>query len=226
MKIIHTSDTHNKLTREKAEFLKSLGADFIFDSGDIIKSGNIDFNPLGEKAWGVYNGVYDCICPGNREYHFSKIGFDCKIRGFLMPLVTCNYVYKYDNPKPKKYVYFEKEGIKIGVLGLSNINIDETMACEKAAAQYQRDIFESASETVREMDCDYIVALTHIGLKKDRMLAEKCPEINLILGGHSHDLCAEKICDVRIVHSGPYAKTYSVIDTDFNDWKIDTKEFL
>lgn len=225
MLIIHTSDTHNKLTCEKADFLKSLGADFYFDSGDIIKSGNVDFNPLGEKAWSVYNGLYDCICPGNREYHFLKIGFDCKTKGFEMPLVTCNYVYKYDNPRPKKYVYFNNKGIKIGVFGLSNINIDETMACEKAAAQYQKDIFSSAAETIAEMDCDYIIALTHIGLKKDKILAEKFPKIDLILGGHSHDIFAEKINETYVVHSGSYAETYSIINTDSKDINVSLKEF-
>ena len=226
MKIIHTSDTHNKLTLSKAEYIKSLNADLVLDSGDIIKSGNIDFNPLGEKAWGVYNGTYDCICPGNREYHFLKYGFDCKIRGFIMPIVTCNYVYKYDNPKPKKYVYFTVNGVKIGILGLSNININESMACEKAAAQYQKDIFESAIETLDKMDCDFIIALTHIGLKKDKILAEKCPKINLILGGHSHDLLSEKIGNTTIVHSGAYGKTYSEIEINNREICVYQKEFL
>ena len=108
MKIIHTSDTHNRLTQEKADFLKSLNADYYFDSGDIIKSGNIDFNIFGEKAWKIYNSVpYDAICPGNREYHFLKCGFWCKNRGFQVPLVSCNYVYKYDKCLTRDLVEFK-----------------------------------------------------------------------------------------------------------------------
>lgn len=225
MIILHTGDTHNRLTGEKADILKNTPHDFIFDSGDIIKSGNVDFNPIGEKAWSVYNGLYDCICPGNREYHFLKIGFDCKTKGFLMPIVTCNYVYKYDNPRPKEFVYFNKNGVKIGVLGLSNININQEMACEKAAAQYQKDIFESAENTVEKMQCDFIIALTHIGLKKDRILAEKCPKINLILGGHSHDLVTERTNNAVIVHSGAYGKNYSIIDIHDQNISVVQKEF-
>jgi 2',3'-cyclic-nucleotide 2'-phosphodiesterase (5'-nucleotidase family) len=33
---------------------------------------------------------------------------------------------------------------------------------------------------------DLLIALTHIGLSNDKKLAEACPEIDLILGGHSH----------------------------------------
>ena len=40
IKILHTSDTHSRMTEEKALILKSQNADLVFDSGDIIKSGN------------------------------------------------------------------------------------------------------------------------------------------------------------------------------------------
>ena len=223
IKILHTSDTHSRMTEEKALILKSQNADLVFDSGDIIKSGNIDFNIFGEKAWSVYNGVYDVISPGNREYHFLKCGFFCKNRGFEMPLVSCNYVYKYDKHLTVPYVYFNIKGVKVGVLGVSNINIDKSMNCHKIAAQYQKDIFESATETLDKMKCDFIVALTHIGLPKDRILAEKCPKINLILGGHSHDYSTEKVGNTYIVHSGAYGQHYSeiVIDDTLSVWQKD-----
>ena len=34
------------------------------------------------------------------------------------------------------------------------------------------------------MDC--LIALTHIGFKTDQQLAAECPEIDIILGAHSH----------------------------------------
>ena len=224
MKIIHTSDTHNKLTLNKAEYIKSLNADLVFDSGDIIKSGNIDFNIFGEKAWNVYNGVYDAICPGNREYHFLKCGFLCKNKGFNIPIVTCNYIYKYKKGLTIPYIYFNVKGIKVGVIGVSNINIDSSMNCHKIAAQYQKDIFESAYETIGKMKCDYLIALTHIGFEKDIILAEKCPKINLILGGHSHDLCVKKTNNTTIVHSGAFAENYSIIETE-NEINVKQNKF-
>ena len=118
IKILHTADTHNKMTKEKALLIKSHSPNLVFDSGDIIKSGNVDFNPFGERAWSVYNGVYDAICPGNREYHFSKWGFKSKVRGFEMPLLACNYVYKYKKPLTVPYIFFKVDDLKIGVFGV------------------------------------------------------------------------------------------------------------
>ncbi len=214
IKILHTADTHNQMTKEKADYLKSLEPNLILDSGDIIKSGNVDFNPFGERAWSVYNGVYDAICPGNREYQFSRWGFYCKIKGFEMPLLACNYVYKYKKPLTVPYIFFKVDDLKIGVFGVSNINIDQNMFCHNFAAQYQKDIFESVGEALKSIKCDFLIGLTHIGLKNDRQLAERFPQIDLILGGHSHDYLNEKIGGTVIVHSGAFAKHYSEIIID------------
>ena len=267
IKILHTADTHNQMTKEKADYLKSLEPNLIFDSGDIIKSGNVDFNPRGEKAWDIYNGVYDAICPGNREYHFSKWGFYCKIKGFEMPLLACNYLFKSQITNHKSqitnsippsvsnetatpqayglggqkegdksdvggqkvpvvpYLYFDVDDVRIGVLGVSNINIDESMFCHRFASQYQKDIFESVSETIKDIDCNILIALTHIGLEKDRQLAEKFPQIDLILGGHSHDYLNEKIGGTVIVHSGAFAEHFSEIIIENKEIRVKQNDF-
>ncbi|HTD32958.1 MAG TPA: hypothetical protein VK665_04820, partial [Candidatus Elarobacter sp.] len=46
------------------------------------------------------------------------------------------------------------------------------------------------------------------GLRHDRLLAQRVPRLELILGGHSHDTLSEPevVNGVPIVHAGPYAK--------------------
>lgn len=223
MRIIHTSDTHNRLTQKKADFLNSLNADYYFDSGDIIKSGNVDFNIFCEKAWKIYNSVhYDAICPGNREYHFSRFGFWCKNKGFNIPIVTCNYVYKYKNPITTNSITFNRTDKEICIVGVSNINIDQSMKCHKIAAQYQKDIFESLESCLGAIENNYIILLSHIGLENDIKVAKMFPQIKLILGGHSHDLCVKYINNTIIVHSGAYAQNYSIINIEKD---IDVQQF-
>jgi len=215
IKIIHTADTHNNLTMEKAEILKNIDKNLLFDSGDIIKSGNIDFNIFGERAWKIYNYAgYDAICPGNREYHFFKCGFIAKNRGFNCPIITSNYIYKYKNKLTYEYKIFNINNTKIGVFALSNINISKDMKIAKIAAQYQDDIIDSAKNVLKNLDCDFTIALTHIGLDKDIILAESVDGIDLILGAHSHNKVVEKINNTTIVHSGVYANSYSEIIID------------
>jgi 5'-nucleotidase len=42
-----------------------------------------------------------------------------------------------------------------------------------------------------EHKCDLIIALTHMRMPNDRILASSVPEIDLILGGHDHMTIAE-----------------------------------
>ncbi|MEK6268658.1 MAG: bifunctional metallophosphatase/5'-nucleotidase [Planococcus sp. (in: firmicutes)] len=50
------------------------------------------------------------------------------------------------------------------------------------------DAKESIIQTVKEIqdDTDLIVCLSHLGIKDDELLAELCPQINIILGAHTH----------------------------------------
>ena len=57
-----------------------------------------------------------------------------------------------------------------------------------------------------KVDC--LIALTHIGIAQDRKLAEACPELDLILGGHSHTVLnePEAVNGVPICQGGSHAR--------------------
>ena len=42
--------------------------------------------------------------------------------------------------------------------------------------------------------CEYVLALTHMRTDNDVRLAEKVPEVNMILGGHSLVYEKRKVC--------------------------------
>lgn len=41
--------------------------------------------------------------------------------------------------------------------------------------------------------CDYVIALTHMRLPNDMILAEESSQVDLILGGHDHDVRYENV---------------------------------
>ncbi|WP_299002800.1 bifunctional metallophosphatase/5'-nucleotidase [uncultured Shewanella sp.] len=94
------------------------------------------------------------------------------------------------------------------------------------------DAIKTTQKTVtklKQQGIDHIIVLSHLGLTQDRVLAEKVPEISLIVGGHSHSLqgdftslglsslpYAETINTVPILQAGKYAETLGIVDIDFN----------
>lgn len=50
--------------------------------------------------------------------------------------------------------------------------------------------------------CDVRIALTHVGLERDREIAQQCREYNLIIGGHSHDRANERVGKSLITQAG------------------------
>jgi 2',3'-cyclic-nucleotide 2'-phosphodiesterase (5'-nucleotidase family) len=57
-------------------------------------------------------------------------------------------------------------------------------------------------------EADLLIALTHLGIQRDRLLAEACPELDVILGGHSHTPTEtpERVCSVWLSHAPPFCK--------------------
>lgn len=66
-------------------------------------------------------------------------------------------------------------------------------------------MFETSTTIIKELKAQgaqVIVALTHNRLPNDRLLAEKVPEIDLILGGHDHTYESFQLNGVTSVKSG------------------------
>src|SRR5260370_40657014 len=73
-------------------------------------------------------------------------------------------------------------------------------------------VYESTSEPARALAgelrsrCDLLIALTHLGLREDQALAAAVPEIDLVVGGHTHaDLTAPvRVGNTSILHTTAY----------------------
>jgi 5'-nucleotidase len=62
--------------------------------------------------------------------------------------------------------------------------------------------------------CDLLICLSHIGLAKDRELAARRPEIDLIIGGHTHAVIeqGERVGETLIVQAGWWGKLLGTVD--------------
>ena len=259
--VLHTNDLHGKLTKSAAEIIaeQKESADFYFDSGDCVKSGNVAIPLSQEPVWGLLAlAGCDASVPGNREFHISRAGFRAKIAGRAHPVFAANLHWKdvpeeEDDESPIEeneeddwalpgeadfLAYIEylseleerKEEMQqgfiflderaplpsgknfdgVGVFGIMLEMVTSRMAARHISAFINTSALEAADECVERLrkNCDTIICISHIGLKRDIQLAQSVTGIDVIFGGHSHDLVTEplRVGETWVCQSGSHAK--------------------
>lgn len=220
--ILHTNDTHSRIEPVNKNSAKKEQADkggfvrratyvnqvrsntpdlLLFDCGD-FSQGTPYYNLFkGEVEISLMNEMkYDAATIGNHEFDF---GLDNMARLFKMakfPIVCANYTVKGTvlEGLVKPYVILKRNGIKIGVFGVSP-KMDGLVQADKCEGIVYQPALGIANETAaflkNKMRCDVVICLSHLGWKGsvnnpecDENLATQSRNIDLILGGHSHSL--------------------------------------
>ena len=192
---LHTNDFHGKLTPERAERLRTLRneTDLYFDSGDSILSGNLGIPLRPEAVWPLLKGLRcTASVPGNRESHPLAAAFRAKMAGASHPIL-CGNLRMRDGSRPLPgTLRLEMNGVRIGIAAAMIEMVTPRMKTQAASAY----LWDPALPTLRELgeklrpDVDLLIALTHIGYRRDMELAQDGP-FDVILGGHSHTVLLE-----------------------------------
>jgi 2',3'-cyclic-nucleotide 2'-phosphodiesterase (5'-nucleotidase family) len=106
-------------------------------------------------------------------------------------------------------------GLRIGILGLLT---QETRSYVGARGTVQiDDPIATARRALPDLrkQADVVVALTHLGIEKDRELARQAPGIDVIVGGHSHTLLARPEFVSRNSSTGSGGVGGTIIVQDF-----------
>ncbi|WP_419775416.1 bifunctional UDP-sugar hydrolase/5'-nucleotidase [Ignavigranum ruoffiae] len=203
--IIHTNDLHGHLEhwpiieefirRKKDQFQDAGEAYFIVDDGDAMDT----VHPLVEATQGqimvdLFNqSAYDVVTIGNNEgLNFTQEQLGQRYQQANFQVVIANLVNQTTLQTPEwaqPYLLKEVDQCRIAFLGVTapyqtyQLNhyeiIDPLLAIKQTLVQIQQE------------GADIIILLSHLGLDVDREIAETFPEINLIIGGHTHHLLAQ-----------------------------------
>jgi 2',3'-cyclic-nucleotide 2'-phosphodiesterase (5'-nucleotidase family) len=236
--ILHTNDFHNRLNQPQIARLQELRRDLgshglLLDAGDAVGSGNITFRPGGEPILEQMTAIgYDAMTVGNREFHFSKLGFETKLGRARFPVLCGNIRLTqgshrhsvgisahHDGPDPgpvppvQSYLCREIAGaFHVVVFGLTVPMITERMTSRHVSPYVFDDPIKVgmrlAAQLRVELRPDLLIALTHIGIARDRELAAASPEIDLIIGGHTHVVLehGERVAETLIVQAGSHGR--------------------
>lgn len=217
---LHTNDLHGKLTPERAARLAALReeTDLYFDSGDAILAGNLAYPLKPEAVWPLLNDLRcTASVPGNRESHPLAAAFRAKLAGVAHPLLCGNLRLK-DGTRPLPgTLELESNGLKIGVAA-AMVEMVTTRMKTQAASAY---LWDPALPTLRELGeelrprVDLLIALTHIGYRRDVELAQEGP-FDVILGGHSHTVLMEpeRVERAWICQGGSHGRFVGIYEWD------------
>jgi 5'-nucleotidase len=102
--------------------------------------------------------------------------------------------------------------LRVGIFGLS-LPLAPVGGCGPAPITFHAPI-EAAREAVsrlKKQKVDLIIALTHLPMSDDRALAEALPEIDLIVGGHDHEVMEALVGKTLITKAGENVTGLGVI---------------
>ena len=212
--IIQTSDTHSSLFQEgkngqcwtkmatliKRELALADASSLLIDCGDAVQ-GSMASTLTGGKAGlvPILTLPYDVFVPGNHELDFGVEAYRgfCSLAGERL---LCGNFRVDGQPEPKAYKFFERNGVKIAVIGMQASYFrnwllkDDLAQChvETAVAAIRRILPE-----VLAGKPDVVVLAAHQGwfygkdwrkVNEINEIANTFPEIDIILGAHTHRL--------------------------------------
>ncbi|EGI62821.1 5'-nucleotidase [Acromyrmex echinatior] len=132
---------------------------------------------------------HDAMTIGNHEFD-NKI--ECVVpflKNVKAPVVVTNID---DNEEPtiqglyKNSTIIVRNGIKIGVIGVILSTTNFLSNTEKLKFLNEVETVNDEAKRLKEKGVNIIIVLSHCGLDVDRIMAAKCPLVDVIVGGHSH----------------------------------------
>ena len=239
--IVSTNDMHANIDNfpQMAALLDSLRAVhpdlLLFGAGD-NRSGNPINDRYSEPARPMYelmNAVgFDLSTFGNHEWDGGIIALRNALGWAKFPFVCANVTFDDTLQMPNVYPYriFERNGLKIGVIG--GIQLGENglpdFHPKNAGGSHFRPLTEVLPEYLPTLlkECDAVFLLDHCGFEEDMETAAQSPELDAIFGGHSHTRVAEKqlVGNVMVTQAESKVKYLTLSTFTFRKGKIVDKD--
>ncbi|WEG72918.1 bifunctional metallophosphatase/5'-nucleotidase [Vagococcus intermedius] len=239
--ILNTNDIHSHfenwpkirryLVSEKRAVEKKGKTCLTLDLGDFSDR----VHPYTEASNGLFNTElmneigFDGVTIGNNEgigNSFSQLNQLYSEANF--DVIVANLFEKKTNKRPswaKPYkIIITSKGTKIGLIGLTAaypLTYEPNgWTIHLAKSILPTLLVELSSNT------DVIILMSHLGLKEDQLLAEMFPEIDLILGSHTHHLLSAGVLvnNVLLTGAGKFGQYVGLTHLDLEKHQIVAKE--
>lgn len=245
--VLHTNDIHGRYEKTEESlgmssvtalkgYYENQGANvLLLDAGDFSQGTNLVNYYDGLDAVHFLNAAgYDAASLGNHEFDFGFDALKNMADVAQFPILDANVLDKETNePYFEANKVFEFENMKVGVFGL-----DTPEAKTKASPKNVKDVkfldndelytcAQAQVDELKAMNCDYIIALGHLGVDEESMgrrsvdVVANVNGIDLFIDGHSHTRIdgGIDINGTKIVSTGSYLEKIGVVVYDGKNTK-------
>ncbi|WOS62271.1 bifunctional metallophosphatase/5'-nucleotidase [Sinorhizobium fredii] len=180
---------------------------------------------------------FDAMTVGNHEFDEAEDGLASFLDKVTFPVVTANVLPSHkskigDRIKPS--LVLDVGGQKVGIVG-AVANDTPELSSPGPDILIGEDVatITSAIEELKKQGVNKIIALTHVGYPRDLAAIAKIPDVDVVVGGHSHSLLSntdEKAegpyptmvdnpggYKVPVVQAGSYSKYLGDLVVTFDD---------
>ncbi len=233
-RLASVSNSFDTFTREKnnVDALKLSSGDIQLGDDEKINEVAVKFqNAIGVKASAMGNHEFDLA--------WKKSSKLLNILGEIQYKLLANNVRINNNEKIQNiihnYTIEEINGHKYGIIGTAPVDLISRLrqgtltnnlhvkSLDKTIKQVQNDVDELQKQGV-----DKIILLSHVGYEGDILLARATSGVDIILGGHSHDLLRDvKVCKnlfysksnepVILTQGGRDGTHFGVLNVEFDE---------
>lgn len=204
--IFYLNDVHGKMTN--MERIKTVSD--VFDkspkdentvrlklaSGDIILGANFISNMVASKFLNWIGVSANAL--GNHELDVVPSRLAELLKNANFKLLAINASVAPTSPmagKIQKSTIEERDGQKFGIIGVAPSDMAERVKLNDSMKDIKIDDFDTTIRKVQEevnnlrsKGINKIILLSHSGLKQDKKIAQETEGIDIIIGGHSHEM--------------------------------------
>jgi 2',3'-cyclic-nucleotide 2'-phosphodiesterase (5'-nucleotidase family) len=197
----------------------------ILSGGDMWTGPAISTWFKGQSMIEVMNEMgYEAAALGNHDFDFTVDTLYEHLKKMNFPVLSANIVEKASGNIPgfaKPYLILKKQGIKIGIIGLSSLSTPYT-TFPAYVEDYKFTPYASAIEKyapiVKEAGADIIIIAGHICENEMEILSATAKKfgIPLISGGHCHQTVLKSMNGVLLIESGAEMHNYVKVELIYN----------
>jgi 5'-nucleotidase len=231
--VYHTNDVHSHfehwpqisyfLAEQRRKHQQRNETMLLFDIGDFIDR----FHPITEATRGKANVdllnalQYDAVTIGNNEgITLDYEDLNTLYENARFSVLVANLFHK-DGTRPswvRPYSIIPiSDAFRIGVIGVTACFAEsyELLGWKVAPPL---EMLESIAAEVKKQ-ADLVILLSHLGIHEDEKIAKTMPDIDIILGGHTHHLFPEgkRINNTLLCAAGKYGKYIGVVKLEIEE---------